>query len=43
MFAIFSSDIKKRLIDTADEKRERPAVVNINNTQASAQTGCCGR
>ncbi|KAI9363965.1 P-loop containing nucleoside triphosphate hydrolase protein [Zopfochytrium polystomum] len=42
-FFTLARDIKKRLIDTADEKRDKPAVVSINNTPTNSSTSCCGK
>ncbi|KAI9197113.1 ras family-domain-containing protein, partial [Polychytrium aggregatum] len=43
-FFMLARDIKKRLIDTADEKKDKPTVVVGNPAQGKgqAQAGCCG-
>ncbi|KAJ3121771.1 GTP-binding protein [Nowakowskiella sp. JEL0407] len=42
-FFTLARDIKKRLIDTADEKRDKPAPnVDINAAARAQKGGCCG-
>ena len=41
-FFALARDVKKRLIDTAQEKNDK-STVNVNQKQNAASQGCCGK